>query len=61
MIKSLPPFAIKTTAEHRVQQYIPDGDLGLPKPYGSHAPFMPSEKGVNMRHIRKPKAKEIEI
>eukprot|EP00825_Cyclidium_porcatum_P006125 TRINITY_DN13005_c0_g1_i4.p1 TRINITY_DN13005_c0_g1~~TRINITY_DN13005_c0_g1_i4.p1 ORF type:complete len:562 (-),score=143.73 TRINITY_DN13005_c0_g1_i4:241-1926(-) len=58
--KNFPPFATKTTAEHRVNAYIPD-DIGLPKPYGKNAPFKPSEVGVNIRHIRKPKQKEIEV
>lgn len=58
--RSYPPFATKTTAEHRVNAYIPD-EIGLPKPYGRLAPFKPSEKGSNMRHFRKPINKEIEI
>lgn len=51
----------RTTAEPRVNAYIPDDDLGIPKPYGSRAPFKPSEAGSTMRHIRKPVQKEIEI
>lgn len=58
--RNFPPFATKTTAEHRVNAYIPD-DIGLPKPYGKNAPFKPSDVGVNMRHYRKPKNKEIEV
>lgn len=54
---SMPPFAIRTTAVPRVQQYIPVGDIGLPKPYGSHAPFLPSEQGVHLRHFKKPEVK----
>jgi hypothetical protein len=49
--KSMPPFAVKTTAIPRVQQYIPVAGMGLPKPYGSHAPFKPSDAGSNQRHI----------
>ncbi|KAI4897828.1 hypothetical protein NFI96_007263 [Prochilodus magdalenae] len=49
-------------AENRPQAYIPDDDaLPLPKPYGALAPFNPSELGSNMRHIRKPQPKPIEI
>jgi len=59
--KSMPPFAIRTTAAPRVQQYIPVGEMGLPKPYGSHAPFLPSEQGVQLRHFKKPEVKDIEI
>jgi len=60
--RSMPPFAIRTTAMPRVQQYIPVNDIGLPKPYGSHAPFQPSkEKGAHMRHYKKPEVKDIEV
>lgn len=38
--KNFPPFATKTTAEHRVNAYIPD-EIGIPKPYGNQAPFVP--------------------
>ena len=58
--QSYPPFATKTTAQQRVNSYIPD-QIGLPKPYGNHAPFMYQQVGSNMRHYRKPKEKEIEI
>lgn len=34
--------------------------IEIPKPYGSYAPFMPSEPGASMRHIVKPKIREIE-
>jgi len=53
----MPPFAIRTTAAPRVQQYIPVGEMGLPKPYGSHAPFLPSDQGVHLRHFKKPEVK----
>jgi chromosome segregation ATPase len=59
--KSMPPFAIRTTAAPRVQQYIPVGEMGLPKPYGSNAPFLPSEQGVHLRHYKNPEIKDIEI
>ena len=58
--QNYPPFATKTTAEHRVNAYIPD-EIGLPKPYGMHAPFKPSDQCTNMRHFKKPKIREIEI
>jgi hypothetical protein len=50
----------RTTAEPRPNAYIPD-DLGIPKPYGGAAPFKPSVLGANLRHIRKPEPKPIEI
>merc|ERR1719324_884334 len=53
--------ATRTTAEPRVNAYIPDGEYGLPKAYGSHAPFMPTQLGSTMRHIKKPNPKPIEI
>jgi len=59
--KNMPPFAIRTTAVPRVQQYIPVGEMGLPKPYGSHAPFLPSDQGIQLRHFKKPEVKDIEI
>jgi hypothetical protein len=40
---------------------IPEGGLGLPKPYGGLTPFLPTEQGATMRHIRKPKPKEIDL
>ncbi|XP_010635245.1 coiled-coil domain-containing protein 146 isoform X2 [Fukomys damarensis] len=57
------PNGIYTTAEQRPNAYIPQADatLPLPKPYGALAPFKPSEPGANMRHIRKPVIKPIEI
>lgn len=55
------PGAVRTTADPRPNAYIPDDDLGIPKPYGGHAPFKPQEPGSTMRHVRKPMQKEIEI
>uniref|UniRef100_A0A3P8ZVE5 Coiled-coil domain containing 146 n=1 Tax=Esox lucius TaxID=8010 RepID=A0A3P8ZVE5_ESOLU len=56
------PNGVHTTAEARPTAYIPPGDvLPLPKPYGALAPFKPSEPGANIRHIRKPEPKPIEI
>ena len=51
---------LQTTAETRPNAYIPE-ELGIPKPYGSYAPFKPAEPGSTMRHIRKPQPKEIVI
>ncbi|OAF67548.1 Coiled-coil domain-containing protein [Intoshia linei] len=52
-----------TMADPRPNAYIPENDsqLPIPKPYGVHAPFKPSEHGANMRHIRNPTIKDIEI
>uniref|UniRef100_A0A8C4MD84 Coiled-coil domain containing 146 n=1 Tax=Equus asinus asinus TaxID=83772 RepID=A0A8C4MD84_EQUAS len=57
------PDGVYTTAEPRPNAYIPEAEatLPLPKPYGALAPFKPSEPGANMRHIRKPVIKPIEI
>lgn len=55
-------MATRTTAEPRVNAYVPQGDdLGLPRAYGAHAPFMPTPIGANARHIRKPQPKPVEI
>jgi hypothetical protein len=50
----------KTSAEPRPTAYIPD-ELGIPKPYGASAPFKPSEAGANLRHIKAPQPRSIEI
>ncbi|XP_078099199.1 coiled-coil domain-containing protein 146 [Sander vitreus] len=51
-----------TSAETRPNAYVPQTDsLPLPKPYGAQAPFKPSQPGANMRHIRKPTLKPLEI
>ncbi|XP_059175835.1 coiled-coil domain-containing protein 146-like [Physella acuta] len=52
-----------TTAEPRPNAYIPEDEteLPIPRPYGSNAPFKPTEAGSTMRHIRKPVPKPIEI
>ncbi|KAF7701820.1 hypothetical protein HF521_001103 [Silurus meridionalis] len=56
------PNGVYTTADLRPDSYIPAEDsLPLPKPYGALAPFKPSEPGANMRHIRKPQPKPLEI
>ncbi|CAD7973401.1 unnamed protein product [Amoebophrya sp. A25] len=51
----------RTTAEPRVNAYIPEGAYGLPKAYGKHTPFMPQPAGATMRHIRNPNPKPVEI
>lgn len=59
---SLLSNGVYTMAESRPTAYIQDEDsLPLPKPYGALAPFKPTEPGTNMRHIRKPQPKPIEI
>ncbi len=50
----------RTTAVPRPNAYIPD-DVGLPKPYGAHAPFKPQDQGSTMRHLRKPAPRDIVI
>ncbi|XP_056879026.1 coiled-coil domain-containing protein 146 [Takifugu flavidus] len=51
-----------TTAEPRPNAYIPQTDLlPLPRPYGAQAPFRPSQAGANIRHIRKPALKSVEM
>ena len=57
------PDGTVTLAEPRPNAYIPQSDteLPLPKPYGSQAPFKPSQPGATMRHIRKPVPKPIDI
>ena len=55
-----PKQVTRTTAQPRPNAYIPD-ELGIPKPYGLHAPFKPSEAGSTMRHIRLPQPREIKI
>lgn len=51
----------RTTAEPRVNAYIPEDEHGLPKAYGNHAPFKPTIGGSTMRHIRKPNPKPVEL
>ncbi|XP_054844284.1 coiled-coil domain-containing protein 146 isoform X1 [Eublepharis macularius] len=57
------PTSIRTTAEQRPNAYVPDDDnvLPLPRPYGALAPFKPNEPSSNLRYIRKPVVKPIEI
>ena len=51
---------VRTTAEPRPNAYIPD-ELGIPRPYGVNAPFKPTVPGSTMRHVQKPKIREIVI
>jgi hypothetical protein len=53
--------ATRTTAEPRVNAYVPEGEYGLPKAYGKHTPFKPPQPGSTMRHIRKPIPQAVEI
>jgi len=53
-------LAVRTTAEPRLNAY-PDEEHGLPKAYGTHAPFKPTVAGSTMRHIRKPVVRPIEF
>jgi len=43
---------VQSRATIRPTAYIDQRD-GIPKPYGGHAPFKPSEDGSSMRHIKK--------
>ncbi|RXM36682.1 Coiled-coil domain-containing protein 146 [Acipenser ruthenus] len=54
---------VYTTSEPRPNAYIPQEEDALPlaRPYGALAPFKPTEPGANIRHIRKPVIKPIEI
>ena len=55
------PYALRTTAEPRLISYISEENMGLPKPFGSMAPFKPSNcaGGTTMRHIRTPAMKQV--
>ena len=57
---ALPTNATKTAAEPRPTAYLPD-DIPIPKPYGNSAPFKPLEPGANLKRMRQPVPKEIEI
>ena len=57
----VPGTAVRTTAEPRPNAYVPIESIGIPKPYGALAPFKPVEPGTTIRHIKKPKASQIEI
>ncbi|XP_064199499.1 coiled-coil domain-containing protein 146 isoform X2 [Anguilla rostrata] len=60
--KALLPNGGITTAEARPNAYVPANDpLPIPRPYGALAPFKPTEAGSNIRHIRKPQPKPVEI
>jgi hypothetical protein len=45
----------------RVNAYMPDDNIGIPKPYGNNQPFKPTTLGSNMRHIKKPLVRKIEV
>lgn len=56
-----PAQVTRTTAEPRPNAYVPDDELGIPRPYGGHAPFKPTETGAQMRHMRKPEPRQVVI
>ena len=50
-----------TTAEQRVNAYIPQDGVGLPKAYGRWGPMHPTKLGTTCyKYIRKPNPKELE-
>ena len=55
------PDTLRTTAERRPTSYIPDTELGLPLPFGGHAPFRPTlqVQGNVARYCRKPRMAEV--
>ena len=57
--QQLTPTGVKTSALPRPNSYMPP-DIQIPRPYGLFAPYKPSEPGAQMRHMVKPKPKEIE-
>eukprot|EP00762_Andalucia_godoyi_P001761 ANDGO_07059.mRNA.1 Cilia- and flagella-associated protein 58 len=61
--RNLPATITRTTAEPRPNAYIPDDDLGLPRPYGGTAPYRPADtkEGATgaLRFFHKPKPREI--
>ena len=50
-------------AAQRPNAYVPSDpmSMGVPRPYGAHAPFKPTAPGANMRHYRAPEPREIVI
>jgi len=53
--------ALRTTALPRPTAYIPEDDMGIPKPYGAMPPFKPTDAGSTMRHIRQPLPQKIQL
>ena len=50
-----------TTAEQRVNAYIPQDGVGLPKAYGRWSPMHPTKLGTTCyKYIRKPNPRELE-
>ena len=62
-IKNIAPFAKNTTAAQRVDSYLTD--IGLPRPYGKFAPFMPTNIETNIEkykgYIKKDKEAEQDL
>jgi hypothetical protein len=54
---------MSSSVDQRPTAYIPDDLLGLPVPYGSHAPFKPATATTSssLRHFRNPVIKPIEM
>ena len=50
-------------AAQRPNAYVPSDpmSMGVPRPYGAHAPFKPTAPGANMRHYRARRNREIVI
>lgn len=57
------PGGGKSTAPERPTAYLPavEGSLPVARPYGAAGPFAPSAPSGQMRHIRKPATRPIEI
>jgi chromosome segregation ATPase len=69
----LPPGVVRSTAEPRPNAYLPAedewsgppgagapaGGLGIPRPYGGHAPFKPSATAATRIYREAPKPREI--
>lgn len=60
MAKMQVQLGVRTRAKPRSTKYISDL-TGLQECYGVYAPFIAGKPGANMRHIRKPEPKEVEI
>jgi chromosome segregation ATPase len=47
--------------EPRPNAYVPDDGVGLPRPFGKHAPFKAAEASGGMRHFHAPVLKPIDL
>ena len=60
-LKNPEPLGVKTQAKPRHTTYQ-SSVTGLYENYGGlYPPFLPSRQGANMRHIRKPEPRNIEV